>query len=131
MLAMTLSRLVATRVRPSRPVDRLGLASQRLVGQAVEDLAHGGHPVAPQLKHHVEGRSYGAFSGHTRRIRHLVPRQAQRIPRGRVAEDGAPDPGVGGERQVPQRLDERPLTVDRLVQHRGVQPARPGNGVAP
>ena len=33
----------------------------------------------------------------------------------RVAQQHLQRPGVGGERQVPQRLDERPLVADPLV----------------
>ena len=47
-----------------------------------------------------------------RGVGHLVPRQVQRVPRRRVAEDAAAHPRVGGEGEVPQRLDERPLAVD-------------------
>jgi hypothetical protein len=31
----------------------------------------------------------------------------------------APDPGADGERQVPQRLDDRPLSADRLTRSLG------------
>src|SRR5262245_46841359 len=69
--------------------------------------------------------------GHSRRVGHLVPRKVKGVPRRRITEDGPPDPGVGGEDQVPQRLDERPLAVDRLVQQLGWQAAGPRYGLVP
>ena len=52
-------------------------------------------------------------------------------PRGRLAQDGAVHPGVGGENQVAQRLDKRPLAVDPPVQQFRVQIAGPGHGLLP
>jgi len=49
------------------------MAAQRLVGQAAQDLTHGGHAIAAQFKHSVERRPCVAVSGDTRRVRHLVP----------------------------------------------------------
>ena len=46
-------------------------------------------------------------------------------------EDRPPDPGVGGEYQVAQGLDERPLAVHRLVQQFGRQAPGPFGGLAP
>src|SRR6266700_4110021 len=126
-----LTHRVAARPRPDGPLDRFGVAVQRRVGQALDDLAHGGHPVAAQIEHRVERRTCGAVAGHPRRVGHLVPRQVQGVPRRRVAEDRPPDPGVGGEHQVAQGLDERPLAVDRLVQQLRSQAAGPLNGLGP
>ena len=52
-----LTHRVAAASGHSGPSTGLGVAVQRLVGQAVEDLAHGGHPVTTQLEDHVERRS--------------------------------------------------------------------------
>jgi hypothetical protein len=122
---------VAAGLWPPGPLQRFRVAVERLVGQAVEDLTHGGHPVAAQCEHHVERRSCVAVSGHTRRIRHLVPWQVQGVPRRRMPEDRPADPGIGGEHEVPQRIGERPLTGDRLMQQLRVKPAGPGDGLAP
>jgi hypothetical protein len=42
-----------------------------------------------------------------------------------------PNPGVGGEHRMPQRLDERPLAIDRLMQQLRPQAAGPFDGLAP
>jgi hypothetical protein len=117
--------------RPARSVDRFGAGVERRVGQAVDELAHGGHPIAAQREDRLERGAGGAVPGHPGGVPHLVPRQVQRIPRRRVAEHGPPDPRVGGERQVAQRLGERPLAVDRLVQQFRRQAAGPGDGLVP
>jgi hypothetical protein len=117
--------------RPAWCVDRFGADVQRRVGQAVDELAHGGHPVAAQREDLLERGASGAVPGYPGGVPHLVPRQVQRIPRRRVAKHRPPDPRVGGERQVPQRLSERPLPVDRLVQQLRRQTARPGHRLVP
>jgi len=127
----TLTHRVAAGLRPAWSLDRLGVAVQRLVGQALDDAAHGEHPVTAQLEHRVERRPCVAVARHPRRVGHLVPRQVQGVPRRRIAEDRQPDPGVGGEHKVAQRLDERPLAVDRFVQQLGSQAAGPLDGLAP
>lgn len=53
------------------------------------------------------------------------------VPRRRMPEDRPADPGIGGEHEVPQRLGERPLTGDRLMQQLRGKPAGPGDGLAP
>ena len=65
------------------------------------------------------------------RVGHLVPRQVERVPRRRVAEDRPAHPRVGGEDQVAQRLDERPLAVDRLVQQVGSAAGGPARRCRP
>ena len=59
-----LTRRVAAGIRPAGPPDRFGAAVQRPLGQALNDLAHGGHPVAAQLEHRIERGSRGAVAGH-------------------------------------------------------------------
>src|SRR4051794_31518449 len=108
---------------PPVAVDRLGVRGQGLVGEPVDDRAHGGHPVATQPQHLVEGRAGLPVARDPRGVLHLVPRQVQRVPRRGVAEDRPAHPGIGRERQVPQRLGERPLAVDRLVQQGRLEPA--------
>src|SRR5580692_13058998 len=111
-----LSHRVAAGCRPARSIDGLGVALQRLVGQPVDDLAESGRPVTAQLQDRIERRPRVAIARHSGRVGHLVPWQIQRVPRGRIAEDGPPDPAVAGEDKVAQRLYERPFAVDRLVE---------------
>ena len=88
-----------------------------------QQRADGGHPAFAQGEDLVQGWAGVAVAGGAGVVGHFVVRQVERIPRGRLAEDGTVHPGVGGEDQVAQRLDERPLAVHPLVQRLGVQPA--------
>jgi hypothetical protein len=51
---------VASRV----PLGQLGAAAQRRLGQTLDGLAHGGHPVAAQFEHRIERGSRRAVAGH-------------------------------------------------------------------
>jgi hypothetical protein len=99
-----------------RSGDRFGAVIHRSIVQALDHLAHSGRPVAAQHENCVERGPCAAVARNTRRVGHLVPRQVRGIPRRRITQDGSPHPCIGGERQVPQNLGKRPLTVGRLVQ---------------
>jgi len=68
-----LAHWVAAGLRSAGPLDRFGVAVQRRVGQALDDLAYSGHPVAAQCEHRVQRGSCVAVAGHPGRVRHLVP----------------------------------------------------------
>ena len=53
------------------------------------------------------------------------------MPRRGVAVDEQPPPGSGGEVEVPQRLDERPLLIDAAVQVRFGERPRMCDGAFP
>jgi hypothetical protein len=122
---------VAVRLRVARLGDRFGHPGQRGVGEPGEHLAHGGHPVRAQREHLVQRRPGGPVPRDVHLVGHLVVRQPQRVPRRRPAQDRAADPGVGGEDEVAQRLDEGILVVDPLVQQVRVHPAGPVHGLLP
>ena len=66
-----------------------------LVNGDVERLLVNGVDVAPFVEAELDRRDPA----------HLRVRQVERVVRRGVAEQGAPDPGVGGEDEVPQRRD--------------------------
>jgi hypothetical protein len=72
-----------------------------------------------------------AVARNSRHVFPLVPLQAERVPGGWVAADRPADPGVGGEDQVAERLDERPLAIDGLVQRLRRQAAGPRHRLVP
>ncbi len=43
------------------------------------------------------------------------------MPRGRIAQQRPIDPAIGGEREMAQRLNERPFAIDLFVQQCGVE----------
>jgi hypothetical protein len=85
-------------------------------GKPTEVLANHRLPLGPRREDLLQTRASVAIAGNGRRVRHLVVGQAERMPRRRVAESSPADPRIGGEHEMPQRLDERPLLVDTLVQ---------------
>ena len=111
--------------------DRFGPAGQLGVGEPGEHPAHGGHAVRAQGEHLVQRRPGVPVPRDAGFTGHLVVGQAQRIPGRRLAQDRAADPGVGGEDEVAQRLDEGPFVVDPLVQQVRGHPARPRDGLLP
>ncbi len=96
-----------------------------LVRQSVDDPAHGRHAVVSQGQHLVEGGPDRPVARDAGCVGHAVPRQLERVPGRRVAEDGPAHPGVRGEGEVAQGLDEGPLAVDRLVQQCRVEAPGP------
>jgi hypothetical protein len=121
----------AARRRPPGSLNRCGVVIQRRVRLAPDDPAHG----------------WTSDRGAVR-----APPQARAVPRGRAVPppcrasrptagpgdptatgpgDPAPDPGVGGEHQAAQGLDERPLTLNRLMEQLWRQPTGPFHALAP
>jgi hypothetical protein len=68
-----------------------------------------------------------------RRVRGRIAsaRQAERVVGHRLFEDRAAGPGVGGEDEMAQRLDEGPFVVDPQEESRSGQPSGAGDGVRP
>jgi hypothetical protein len=66
-----------------------------------------------------------------RRVRGRIAgaRQAEPVVGHRLFEDRAAGPGVRGEDEMTQRLDERPLVVDPQAESRFGQPPGAGDGV--
>jgi len=121
----------ALRCRVARGGDRFGPPGQLGVGEPGEHLAHGGHAVGAQGEHLVQRRPGALVPRDIGFVGHLVVGQAQRVPGRRLAQDRAADPGVGGEDEVAQRLDEGPLVVDPLVQQLRGHPLRPRDRLLP
>ena len=86
----------------------------------------GGHPVRAQGEHLLQRRTRPPVARHPRRVGHLVVGQVERVPGRRLAQQRAPHPGVGGEHEMAQRLDERPLALDPFV--RAAREPCPGPG---
>ena len=107
------------RRRPARPLDRLGLAAEATASVRPSIDVRGPWLIRSRAQSRAPRRATAGQSrsrGTPGSVGHLVPGQVERVPRRRVAEDGAAHPGVGGEDEVSQRLDERPLGVHRRVQ---------------
>jgi hypothetical protein len=121
----------ALRLGVTRLGDRDRDAGQRLVGQADQHLADGGHPVCAQGEHLLQRRARVWVARDAGLVGHLVVGQVERVPRRRLAQDRAVHPGVGGEDQVAKRLDEGPLPVDPLVQQLRGHPAGSRDGLPP
>src|SRR4051812_20920301 len=82
------------RARPAGSFgDRRGLGRQLLVGELVEVLADGRHPVLVERDGFVEGRADGTVARYAGGVGHLVPREIEWVPGGGVAEDRPADPG--------------------------------------
>ena len=111
--------------------DWLRQAGQLFVGEAGQHLADGGHAVGAQSQYLVQRRPRAGVTRDAGLVRHLVVRQIQRVPGRRHPQDGAFHPGVGGEDEVAQGLDERPLSVDPLMQQFRGQPPGPLDGLGP
>ena len=94
-----------------------------LGGEAVDHPAHHRLSSAAQLEHLVERGAYVTVPGDAVPPGRLVPRQVERVPRPGIAEHHPAHPRSRGERQVAERLDERPLTADRCVERLGRQRA--------
>jgi ferredoxin len=76
-----LTHRVAAGFWPAGPLDRNGVAIQRLIRQLLDDMPYRGHPLTAQLEHLVKRGSRVAVAAHSRRVRHLVPREVQGMPR--------------------------------------------------
>jgi hypothetical protein len=106
----------ALRLGETRLRDRDRDAGQPLVGQVGQHPADGGHPVRAQGEHFLQRRACVGVARDAGLVGQFVSRQVQRIPGGGLPQDGAVHPGVGGEDQVAEGLDEGPLSVDPLMQ---------------
>jgi hypothetical protein len=62
---------------------------------------------------------------------HLVVGQVERVPGRRLPQDCALHPGVRGEGEMAQRLDEGPLCLDLLVEQPRGHPVSPLDGPLP
>jgi hypothetical protein len=108
----------------------LGRALEIFVAQLGDDLTHHSLALGPDGEHLVE-----------RRVRTLVDQEAHTVllavwqsppvERCLLTEHHAAHPGVGGEHEVAERLDERPLTVDPLVEPGLGEPAGPLDELSP
>ena len=92
---------------------------QRRLVDGCEEVAEAGHAAGAHVEDLGEGRrgvlveaELGSVRGEERR------HEAEGVIRIDLPEHGAAEPAVRDEDQVAQRLDERPLAVDALVQRR-------------
>lgn len=127
----TLADRVAALLRPARRLHGDGVGGKRRIVKRGEVPANRRLPVEPKRESYVRGRSRRSVARHTLGFGHLVPRQRQGRPGPRIAEDRAVQPALGREREVPQRFDERPLAVDRLVKRALRQLPGALDGLAP
>lgn len=91
--------------------------------ERLDHLPHHGLALPAYGEHLVEARPGLPVPRDAVPARRLVPRQVERVPGRGVAQHHPADPRVAGEAEVAQRLDERPLVADGLVQLRLVEAA--------
>ena len=101
-----------------------------LVGEVREHPADRRLAVGAQRQHLVERRAHVLFVGPLE-VAERGEGQVERRPGIGVAEVDPVDPGIGGVAEVAQRLDERPLVVDPLVQQLGGEQAGAVDGLGP
>jgi hypothetical protein len=87
------------------------------VGESFEDGAYQLRAVLAHVQHHGERGTRIEVDADGRRVRGRIAGvgQADRIVRHRLVGNRAAHPGVGGENEMAQRLDEGPLVVDPQV----------------
>jgi hypothetical protein len=88
---------------------------ERLVRETCHQACGEGLPFAPQ-RHHLPQRRPRLQVTRDRGVLHARRRKVERVVRGGDAEECPAAPSIGHEQKMAQRLDERPLNGDSLVQ---------------